>query len=335
MNKIKFFLVAIFFSLAFANSLKAESIDPRFWSLYQRVVEINTPWFNDVNFIPQDSPILIPISPYTDQVEFFYMPGPVNGRYYSLWRVSEEIFANYYTPQPKPEVEQVEDRPADMLSETSTKDIGLLTIGILLLAMIMAMYILWLTWKKNPDRFPPVIRGGLSKDLNVVKEQIESLRDPKDTRIIRNVETGHFSREYGPHSIPVLMNFADRQREIPFKPADPSAKIIYTNGDVEYYRNRCGNKMSPIYGGAEKALQIPDGWRFIVSSTYQVPAATNDDTPANNAPAIDGPTPVSATDELKKLMSSLPKGTVSAEIIVHGMGMDSASVTLTMRDNKK
>lgn len=331
MNKIKCFLVAIFFSLVFVNSSHAESIDPRFWSLYQRVVEINTPWFDDVNFIPQSSPVLIPVSPYTDQVEFFYMPGPVNGRYYSLWRVSEEIYADYYTPKPMPEVEEVEDRPADMLSETSTKDLGLLTLGIFLLAMILAMYILWSTFRKNPDRFPPVISGGLSTNLNVAKEQIQSIRDPKDTRVIRTVESGHFSREYGPYSIPVLMNFADRQREMNFKPADPSAKIIYTNGDVEYYRNRCGNKMSPIYGGAEKALQIPDGWKFIASGTYQVPVAQAN----NDAPAIDGPTSVSATDELKKLMRSLPKGTVSAEIIIQGLGMDSTSVALTMRGKKK
>jgi hypothetical protein len=327
MNKIQFFFVAVI-SLMLSANVSAQNIDPEFFAFWQKTVELNDSRFENVDLIPIDSKVFVPISLDRDEIFFteFIVPAPENGQHWSIWLVAEKFFSEY-------KAQTIPVKPAEVVTEVR-KFPWILFFGALIILGFFAIFIIqpWIN-RKNPNYHPPVIDEGLASDLSVAHHQIQTIKDENDQRTILRLENGRFVRKYGPKKISVVMDFADNARsDIQVKPGDPMVKVSYENGDIEYYRNRCGNKMYQVYGGEERALEIPEGWEFVVTDTYQVPASTTQEPTEKKSEVQESETEAADTsqaDELIKLMEGLPGNCQTAEIILSD---ESASVTLRFRN---
>jgi hypothetical protein len=110
----------------------------------------------------------------------------------------------------------------------------------------------------NPNRYPPVVRNGLSADPATAHQKIEQIvRDayPSGPAVVRS-ERGHLIHRSGQRYLFVKMHFGDGQdRTVKFDTYEPVWRITLANGDVLFARASCGNLISGRF-------QLPRGWEF-------------------------------------------------------------------------
>lgn len=284
--------------------------DPgKFMDVYSSAVQLNHRRFDDVSKIQIGDTVLFPARTVDGDIEYWIADTPAahDGRHDCIWRLTERYLA-YQLPT-KPAVIVIKPQP-DPVAPVEKQEIpwwawlilALLAGGILYLFLRQQ-----LKMHRNPDNHPPVIQGGLSRNLEEAANQIATNNNVTPNNVLAT-ERVVLVRDSGPQTLRVEMEFGDKiKRDVDIKSGEVFVlATLRTNGSntiQELYRNHCGNKTGPVISSgrinilnrdADGNIVLPTGWRFVKESEYRRPE-TNATTAITDAPAP-APAPTTTTE---------------------------------------
>lgn len=297
--------------------------DPQnFMDVYTSAVQLNHRRFDDVSKIQIGDTILFPARTVDGDIEYWIADAPSthDGKHDCIWRLAERYLVYQLPTQPnKPVVEPQPEPQLDPASPQEKESIPWWAWPILALFVLGFLYLVLRSQNKmhrNPDSHPPVIQGGLSRNLEEATSQIAT-----NNNVVRT-ERVVLVRESGPQTLRVEMEFGDNiKRDVDIKSGEVFVLVtLRTNGSntiQELYRNHCGNKTGPVISSGKintlnrdenGNIVLPLGWRFVKEAEY-VP--TTDEASASLTQVqTPVPTPTTElTDMLTKVREMMPQGT--------------------------
>lgn len=121
---------------------------------------------------------------------------------------------------------------------------------------------------KNPNKYAPVISGGLPKDavkaFQLLAKAYPRLIDTEnldlDAKQLTELSRGNLFRHFGPNILEVQMAFEDGIHKVRITSGDPIHRLTFNDGSVYFFRSTCGN----LYvSNNNDPFLFPEGWGFV------------------------------------------------------------------------
>lgn len=197
--------------------------------------------------------------------------------------------------------------------------------AIAVIAVLVAITVSLLIRRRDPSRYPAMIPGGLSADLETAVCQL-GVAYPG--RRYTRIERCRLVRDNGVSRILVRgMVFGDGiSRDAYLNPGDEIYRGTLPGGGCDYFLRSCGNL------GPEFAL--PFGWRVAILQSQDVarpsaPSASATAAPTSAPAPTPEPEPSVAAAEAEETAESKPEADIATETSVTEDGLKEVAITIT------
>ncbi len=312
-------MVAVFMvtSLLSVNAVAQEArpVNNQFTKIYNKVLEMNKDRFMNLNEIGIGAVVLLPAIDSPNDTIYWVAKAPYLGKHDCIWLMTERYVAGQL------ETTTVDPEEQEYLLVTGPEEQAnafnwwYLLLPLIVVALILLGYLLWVKRQKNPDTYPAVGENLDGMTRQNAMTSLQRFLHPGDTLV--SLHRGTLTRSYGPAKLTVRMFFGDGfYRNIWMYPGERVVTVVIENNGTirtEHYRSACSN------GFASGVIAIPNGWTIVYDEGENLVApVSEDEAPNPPEPIIPAPAPIVPTTSPTQNLS--PVTSLDAEGIAKIIG---------------